>query len=170
MAAQAPRVERVTDYLPGAIGRITQLHGTYYAQHWQLGLRFEAAVASGLSEFTLRHDPARDGLWVARANSAIVGSIAIDGSGEGPAHGARLRWLVLEPAHHGQGLGGKLMAAAMTFCREVDHKRVQLWTFEGLDAARALYERHGFRLAEEVPNDARLGRPLTMQLMVWERG
>jgi hypothetical protein len=38
------------------------------------------------------------------------------------------------------------MAAAMEFCRSSPYPQIYLWTFEGLDAARALYERHGFQL------------------------
>ena len=36
-------------YVPGAIGKVVELHGTYYAQHWGFGLFFEAKVAAGPS-------------------------------------------------------------------------------------------------------------------------
>jgi len=29
-------------YVPGAIGRIVELHAAYYSKHWQFGLFFEA--------------------------------------------------------------------------------------------------------------------------------
>jgi RimJ/RimL family protein N-acetyltransferase len=37
----------------------------------------------------------------------------------------------------------------MDFCRARGYDRVYLWTFEGLDAARHLYEKAGFRLAQQ---------------------
>ena len=42
-----------------------------------------------------------------------------------------------------------LLAAAMDFCQSRHYERVHLWTFEGLDAARHLYEKSGFRLAHQ---------------------
>ena len=44
------------------------------------------------------------------------------------------------------------MRVALDFCRDAGHKRVYLTTFVGLDAARKLYERHGFSLTEERPH------------------
>ena len=72
------RVE-LTGYVPGALGRITELHGTYYAEHWDLGLYFEAKVASEMAEFLSRFDPARDGAWFAWVDGSIAGGIFIDG-------------------------------------------------------------------------------------------
>jgi GNAT superfamily N-acetyltransferase len=138
----------LTDYTPGVIGRITELHGTYYHHHWGLGLYFEAKVASELSAFMSRFDPAHDGLWVVQASGAIVGAVFIDGSDAG-GQGARLRWFILAPEHQGRGLGNRLMEEAMSFCRRVGFRRVYLTTFKGLDAARHLYEKAGFRLCGE---------------------
>jgi len=76
----------LTGYVPGALGRITELHGAYYAQHWGMGLYFEAKVASEMGAFLLRFDSPHDGAWFAHANGQIVGSIVIDGhdaAGEG---------------------------------------------------------------------------------------
>ena len=50
-------------YIPGAIGRIAELHGRYYHQHWEFDSYFEAKVATGLSEFINRYDETRDGFW-----------------------------------------------------------------------------------------------------------
>jgi hypothetical protein len=41
------------------------------------------------------------------------------------------------------------MKKAIAFSTEAGHHRVFLWTFHGLDQARSIYERHGFRLSEE---------------------
>ena len=51
----------------------------------------------------------------------------------------------------------------MAFCDAQGHHRVYLTTFAGLDAARALYERHGFRLVEEG-EDTTWGVKVTEQL------
>lgn len=42
-----------------------------------------------------------------------------------------------------------MLSAAMNFCRSQHYERVFLWTFEGLDVARRLYEKHGFHLVQE---------------------
>jgi len=138
----------ITGYQPGAIGRITELHGTYYSKHWDLGLYFEAKVATELAAFLSRFNPARDGLWLAKVGGEIVGAIVIDGiNAEG--EGARLRWFILAENCQGRGIGNQLMQEAMTFCKNAGFKRVYLTTFAGLDAARHLYEKHGFRVCHE---------------------
>lgn len=43
-------VEIVKGYLPGSIGRVAELHGTYYHKHWGFSLFFEAKVATELSD------------------------------------------------------------------------------------------------------------------------
>jgi GNAT superfamily N-acetyltransferase len=138
----------LTGYTPGALGRIVELHGTYYAEHWNLGIYFEAKVATELAEFLSRIDLERDGAWFAHTDGTIAGSIVIDGSQE-DLEGARLRWFIVDPYYQGQGVGKRLMTAAMTFCREKKFRRVYLTTFEGLSAARHLYEKHGFVLCGE---------------------
>jgi len=135
-------------YLPGTIGRIVELHGTYYASHWGFGAFFEARMARELAEFVDRFDPKRDGLWTAVVAGRIEGSIAIDGSRAGKG-GAHLRWFILDPGLHGQGTGRRLLDEAVGFCRRSGHRHLSLWTFSGLEAARRLYEQAGFRLAEE---------------------
>ena len=76
--------------IPGAIGRITELHGTYYHTHWGFHLFFEAKVASELAAFLSRYTPEHDGFWLALVDQTIAGAIAIDGS-EAAAQVARLR-------------------------------------------------------------------------------
>ncbi|MBN1316574.1 MAG: GNAT family N-acetyltransferase [Anaerolineales bacterium] len=138
----------ICGYVPGAIGRVAELHGVYYHQHWNFGLYFEAKVASELSEFLSRMDPALDRFWVVRRDHRVEGSITIDGS-ENQKEGAHLRWFILSPEIHGLGIGDKLMREAIAFCREQGIDRIYLWTFQGLDAARRLYEKHGFQLTEQ---------------------
>ena len=52
-------------YIPGAIGRVAELHGTYYHWHWKFDLFFEAKVATELAAFLERYDAQRDGFWTA---------------------------------------------------------------------------------------------------------
>jgi GNAT superfamily N-acetyltransferase len=141
---------QICGYVPGSIGRMVELHGRYYARDWRFGRYFEAKVASELGELLARLDPKRDGFWVAAEDDEIVGGIAIDGSDAPEA--VRLRFFIVDDARRGAGLGERLMRVALDFCREAGHKRVYLTTFVGLDAARKLYERHGFMLTEERPH------------------
>jgi GNAT superfamily N-acetyltransferase len=132
-------------YLPGAIGRVALLHATYYHRHVKFGLPFESKVARELSEFCERYVDSRDGLWLALNEGAIEGAIAIDGIRAGE-DGAHLRWFIVSDSARGTGIGTALLAAATAFCRSQRYERVYLWTFEGLDAARHLYEKFGFTL------------------------
>ena len=139
---------QLTGYFPGVVGKITELHATYYHQNWGFDVSFETQVGKELSEFIAGFSEQRDGFWVVQIDGHFVGSIAIDGRA---AHedGARLRWLIAEPEFQGKGTGGLLVKLAIQFCREKGYKRIYLWTFDGLDTARRLYEREGFRLCQE---------------------
>ncbi|MCC6612642.1 MAG: GNAT family N-acetyltransferase [Anaerolineae bacterium] len=161
---------KLTGYTPGALGRITELHGDYYARHWDLGLYFEAKVATELAAFMNRFDAARDGAWFAHVDGRIAGAVFIDGA-RAADEGARLRWFILDEAYQGLGLGNRLMDAAMDFCREQRFRRVYLTTFAGLTAARHLYEKHGFRLCDEIDGTELTGNPaLTEQVFEWVMG
>ena len=136
-------------YVPGAIGRVSELHAQYYHKNWGFGLFFEAKVATELSEFLSRFDQDRDGFWTACLNGRVEGSIAIDGL-KAESEGAHLRWFITADKLRGRGFGIQLMASAIDFCRYNQYRRIYLWTFEGLDAARHLYEKFGFRLVQEL--------------------
>lgn len=152
---------RVHGYRPGVVGRITEAHAVYYAEEWGLDASFEIEVAAELAAFVRGFRPERHGLWVASAGEEHVGSVAID---DGPTEvdGARLRWFLVRPAYQGRGIGKELLTRAVSFCRDRGHGRLHLWTFSGLDRARSLYERHGFRLCREKDSH-RWGRPLREQ-------
>lgn len=137
-------------YLPGAIGRIAELHARYYAVNWDFGLFFEAKVATELSDFLLRFDAEKDGFWVLTDGDQVQGSIAIDGS-EVSTKGAHLRWFIVAPRFQGMGHGNGLIRRAMDYCQKKAYSRVYLWTFDGLAPARHLYEKHGFGLIEQSP-------------------
>ena len=107
-------------YYPGAIGKITEIHAIYYSENW---------------------------FWVATKNGKFAGAVAIDGQ-MADTEGARLRWFIVAPEFQNSGLGKKLISQAVEFCRKKKYPKVFLWTFEGLDAARRLYEREDFRLSE----------------------
>jgi len=141
-------VEIVKDYVPGSIGRVAELHGIYYQKHWGFGLFFEAKVASELAEFLKRYDERRDGFWTASQGRHVEGAIAIDGI-HAEGEGAHLRWFIVSETLQGNGIGNRLINTAIDFCRKCDYRRVYLWTFEGLDAARHLYEKSGFKLMEQ---------------------
>jgi GNAT superfamily N-acetyltransferase len=151
---------------PGELGEVVALHGRWYARHWKFGVYFEALVARDLGGFLVEFDAARDGFWIEPDDGGTVaGSISIVGPRASNAP-ARLRWFIVDERMQGRGLGRKLMRSAMQFCREVGHQHVTLTTFAGLDAARALYEAHGFRLTDEHV-DRSWGVPVTEQRFDW---
>jgi len=152
---------KVCEYIPGVLGRVTELHARYYHQYWGFDLFFETKVAAEMAEFLRRSDPARDGLWVAMMDDRIVGSVAVHGQ-EADTRGARLRWLIVAQEYQGRGFGKKLMREAIEFCRRARFGRIYLTTFAGLHAARSLYEKEGFRLVAET-EDTHWGKTVLEQ-------
>ena len=152
---------KLSGYIPGAIGRVTELHATYYKKHWDFDLFFESKVATEISEFLGRFDPARDGFWLTTIDEKIVGAVVIDGSGV-KTHEARLRWFVVDPEYQGRGIGQRLLSEAISFCKKANIHRIYLYSFAGLDPARHLYEKFGFVLREET-QDKTWGKTVTEQ-------
>lgn len=163
----AAPVEIFTGYRPGLIARITEMHIDYYARSAGFGRAFEAVVAGGLADFCNRLDHPDNEVWTVTRSGRILGSIAIDGQdlGAGIAH---LRWFILDDRLHGAGLGRRLMAQALAFTDARPFLRTDLWTFDGLSAARHLYEAHGFALAEQRPGD-QWGREVLEQRFTRDR-
>ena len=142
------KVELTRGYIPGSIGRVIELHGTYYHEHWGFNVFFEAKVATQLAEFLGRYNEKHDGFWTASLEDRIEGSITIDGIRPG-FEDAHVRWFIVSDALRGRGIGAWLISTAVDFCRSTGYRKIYLWTFEGLEAARHLYEKLGFRLIEE---------------------
>lgn len=136
-------------YTPGLIAEIIALHMAYYGPSWGFGAPFEAGLATGLGAFFAGYDAGRDIVLAARGSDGVLhGTITIEGEPD-PAH---LRWFVVAAAARGTGVGRALMAAAVAHLDE-HRRRCTLSTFRGLDAALALYQRHGFRLVGEDESD-----------------
>ena len=53
----------------------------------------------------------------------------------------------------GRGYGRALLSAAMEHSRAAGFRRVELFTFDRLNAARALCREAGFRIVEEYDRD-----------------
>ncbi|MGF1525812.1 MAG: GNAT family N-acetyltransferase [Candidatus Competibacterales bacterium] len=140
-------------YHPGVIADIIALHMAYYGPTWGFGRAFEAKLAEEMGEFHRRYHDQRDLFTAAYDDGGrLLGTVTVDGVA---AHqeGAHLRWFIVAEAARGQGLGAALMARVEAFLTERGYGRAYLTTFRGLDAARALYERHGFQLVAEEAVD-----------------
>lgn len=138
----------IQGYYPGVVGKITELHAVYYYEHWGFDVSFETQVGRELSEFVARFDSKQDGLWVATIKGKFAGAIAIDGQ-DAFTDGARLRWFIVGPKFQGFGIGKQLISRAVDFCKRKRFPGVYLWTFDGLNNARKLYEAVDFHLSEE---------------------
>ncbi|PKM86285.1 MAG: GNAT family N-acetyltransferase [Firmicutes bacterium HGW-Firmicutes-12] len=142
----------IIGYLPGLIGRVTELHAKYYAENWNFGPFFEGKVAIELSGLVTNYNNSRDRIWSLVIDGLIEGSITIDGSSE-KENTAHLRWFIISEKLRGTGAGNFLMEQALSFCRDAEFDRVYLWTFQGLSSARHIYEKFGFLMTEERPGD-----------------
>ncbi len=152
-------------YRPGGLATLCALQSAYYAMDWGFDHRYEAVVAASISEFLQRYDPTRDFVQLVRHNGDIKGGIVID-SLDGTT--GQLHWFILSADLRGSGSGRQLMANAMTFVENGPFRRLFLTTFEGLEAARHLYQSHGFQLTETQQNDT-WGRRVLEQRFDWIR-
>ncbi|MEL7454140.1 MAG: GNAT family N-acetyltransferase [Pseudomonadota bacterium] len=164
-------LEIVRTFVPGAIGRIVEMHARYYARNWDMGLAFEIKVALGLSDFAQRFRPPEDMLLLGLLQGRIVASLILDLNGAaGPASfggesNAHLRYFILGDEARGTGFGSALLDEAMVHADIHCGGRSWLTTFAGLDAARHLYESRGFTLVDENEGTS-WGSPLSEQTFV----
>jgi GNAT superfamily N-acetyltransferase len=140
----------IEGFRPGYLGRMSQMQGEYYDVVWaRPGASFEVMMARQMCDFHDTYTEGRDLLLSAHIDNLLVGYIAVVGA---PAErpGARLRWFHVDPACQGSGIGRELLTRALDFCRRAGYKTAWLWTMDGLDAARRLYDSCGFRPAADV--------------------
>ena len=159
-----PRI--VPGYIPGGLAASCALQTRYYSRHHAFGAVFEAGRLRDIGAFLDRYDSSRDGVWLLVEGGDVRGSIVIDGS-NGRAGSAQLRWFIVDDALRGKRRGNALMSAAMSFCR-AHYSHVYLHTFAGLDAARHLYQQHGFTLTNEH-STTEWGPAVLEQRFEWSR-
>ena len=163
-----PEVGMQEGYHSGIIGSVAQLHASFYSKHYGFGAVFERKVASEMSEFMGRIDNPGNTTFSAYVGDELLGSVSLDGEdlGEGASH---LRWFIVSAKAQGMGIGNLLISKAEAFVDSNAFASTRLWTFKGLDAARHLYEKHGFTLAHEAPG-TQWGTEVIEQEFVRQRG
>jgi DNA-binding MarR family transcriptional regulator/GNAT superfamily N-acetyltransferase len=109
---------------------------------------FESHFCEGLFPYLKNYEPERDRMWVGVAGDQTVGFVAVHHVADRPGW-AQLRWFFVEKGFRGRGLGSRLLETVVSFCKKAGYEGVFLWTVSDLDAARRVYQKAGFRLAEE---------------------
>ncbi|WP_415717268.1 helix-turn-helix domain-containing GNAT family N-acetyltransferase [Roseibium sp.] len=159
--------EIVEGYQTGMIGDISAMHGRTHGPIVGMGPTFESVVAKAMSEFMPRVHRPMNNSWSVVENGEVIGSISIDGE-DLDGNVAHLRWFILSERLRGKGLGKVLLKKAIDHCDDLGFQEIHLWTLKGLDAARSLYERAGFELADEYIGD-QWGKAVTEQMFVRKR-
>ncbi len=134
---------RIRDKLRcGDLGRIITLHGVVYEPLGGFGLSFEAYVAKTIAEYVLDNS-SRGRVWLAERDNDLVGCVAI---AEREQNTGQLRWLLVDSAMRGFGLGRRLVTLALDHCVERGMTSVYLDTTDGLPESMQLYEKLGFEV------------------------
>jgi len=128
---------------PGDMGWVVERHGVLYEREYGWGARFEALVADIVAKFLRELDPKRARCWIAQRDGERVGSVFVV---KQDRHTAKLRLLLIEPHARGAGLGKRLVEECIAFARRAGYRKLVLWTHSNLTAARAIYQKLGFRL------------------------
>jgi len=153
---------RLRRHRPGDMGWVVQRHGELYWREFGYDAGFEALVAGIVARFIERYDARRERCWIAERRGKRLGAVFL--VKQSPTV-AKLRLLILEPEARGRGIGRRLVAACIGFARAAGYRKLVLWTQSELTAARAIYEKAGFRKVGEERHRS-FGKSLTGEY--WE--
>ena len=140
---------------PGDMGWVVARHGALYAAEYGWSSHIEAITAEIVSGFLKTSDPARERCWIAEMDGEPVGSIFLVRNSD---EVARIRLLIVDPKGRGLGIGRMLVEASIAFARNAGYRKITLWTHAVLTAARAIYQKQGFRLVDQWVHDD-FGKP-----------
>lgn len=93
--------------------------------------------------------------YVAKEEGTIVGFITLFVS-EGRVN---IGWMGVDPAYHRRGIGGDLISAAESFCKDNGIQELATYTlgdsvdYEPYQATRAFYSKHGFQIYQRSQTD-----------------
>jgi GNAT superfamily N-acetyltransferase len=133
----------------GDLGWVVMAHGEIYAAEFGWDTSFEALVARIVADYAAKHDPAREGAWIAELDGRRVGCVFCVAADETTA---QLRILLVDPSARGHHLGGRLVDECIAFARSAGYARMMLWTNHPLTAARKVYLARGFKLVSQEPH------------------
>jgi len=157
MVLRAPRI--------GEIGWLIHRQGLLYHLEQGWNGEFETLITRIYTEYEAAA-PAKQ-IWVAELEGEVAGSVFVLPSTDGEEGTAQLRMLYTEPMFRGRGVGGRLVAEAVSFARASGYKRMMLWTQDCLASARSIYQKAGFVLAKEERHQS-FGADLNGQYWVLE--
>jgi GNAT superfamily N-acetyltransferase len=146
--AMLPQV-RLRRHRPGDLGWVVQRHGELYWKEYGYDERFEALVAGIAARFVETFDRRRERCWIAEREGKRLGAVFLV---KQSPRVAKLRLLIVEPKARGFGLGRRLVKACVGFARAAGYGKLVLWTQSELTAARAIYEKTGFRKVRSEPH------------------
>jgi N-acetylglutamate synthase-like GNAT family acetyltransferase len=111
-----------------------------------------AAEVPDLFDFNRHYAGAHGAFWVARRDTAIVGSVGVERLSTDQAE---LHRLYVDPALRGRGVGNALVETVLAWCRSRKIRHLLLWSDTRFDRAHRLYQRMGFARtgARELPGD-----------------
>ena len=136
------------DPQPGDMGWVIQQHAEVYWREYGWDISFEGLVAGIVSDFVKKYQRDFERCWIAEVDGVRAGSAFVVRKSK---TAAQLRMLILTPQARGLGLGGRLCDECIAFARSKGYKKMVLWTNSGLQAARAIYSKRGFKLTKSEP-------------------
>lgn len=147
---------------PGDIGWVVQRQARLYADEYGWDMSFEALLAEIGAAFIRDFRAGKEFCWIAECDGQPVGAVFLVRDDD---ETAKLRMLHVEACARGMGIGKLLVGTCIEKARAFGYRRMILWTNDVLVAARAIYQRAGFRLVAEERHHS-FGKDLVGQ--TWE--
>lgn len=133
-------------YQPGDPSKVCYFQYELYKRQYDFNGFYEQEMLRGMAE--LYDDVEGSQMWIAELDGKMVGDIAVIKKG---TNRAQLRWLGVDMDVQGHGLGNRLLAEAISFCRRKGYRQLFLGTLDLLKPARHLYDKFGFHRTKSEP-------------------